>query len=105
VLSTIATSVSESLSQVLRWVYWWNSTEALPTVLIKLNNDFGIAGMSSEDLQAIVAAWQAGAISRDTMFELFRRGEILPDGRTNQDEAALIGKLPTTNGRELTRIN
>jgi hypothetical protein len=31
VLSTIATSVSESLSQVLRWVYWWNSTEALPT--------------------------------------------------------------------------
>jgi len=98
VLSTIATSVSESLSQVLRWVYWWNSTEALPTgltkaeVLIKLNNDFGIAGMSSEDLQAIVAAWQAGAISRDTMFELFRRGEILPDGRTNQDEAALIGK-------------
>ena len=52
--------------------------------------------MSSQDLQAIVAAWQAGAISRDTMFELFRRGEILPDGRTNQDEAALIGKLPTT---------
>ena len=45
--------------------------------------------MSSEDLQAIVAAWQAGAIS---MFELFRRGEILPDGRTNQDEESLIGK-------------
>ena len=58
VLSAIAASVSESLTQVLRWVYWWNSTEALPTgltkaeVLIKLNNDFGIAGMSSQDLQA-----------------------------------------------------
>jgi len=48
------------------------------------------AGMSSQDLQAIVAAWQAGALSKDTMFELFRRGEILLDGRTNQDEAALI---------------
>jgi hypothetical protein len=24
------------------------------------------------------------------MFELFRKGEILPDGRTNQDEEALI---------------
>ena len=68
-------------------------------MLIKLNNDFGIAGMSSEDLQAIVAAWQAGAISRDTMFELFRRGEILPDGRTNQDEAALIGKIPSANNQ------
>jgi len=45
---------------------------------------------TSQDLQAIVAAWQAGTLSKDTMFELFRRGEILPDGRTNQDEAALI---------------
>jgi len=48
--------------------------------------------MSSQDLQAVVGAWQAGTLSRDTMFELFRRGEILPDGRTNQDEAELIGK-------------
>ena len=38
----------------------------------------------------MVAAWQAGALSRDTMFELFQRGEILPDGRTNQDEAELV---------------
>ena len=102
-LSVIATSVSESLTQVLRWIYWWNTTLVLPTsdalpfglskaeVTVKLNTDFGIAGMSSQDLQAVVAAWQSGAISRDTMFELFRSGEILPDGRTNQDEANLIG--------------
>jgi hypothetical protein len=50
-----------------------------------------MAGMSSQDLQAVVAAWQSGAISRDTMFELFRSGEILPDGRTNEDEKTLIG--------------
>ncbi len=36
------------------------------------------------------AAWQAGAISQDTMFDLFRRGEVLPEGRTNAEEAALI---------------
>ena len=60
-------------------------------MLVKLNSDFGIAGLSSADLQAIVAAGQSGAISRDTMFELFRSGEILPDGRTNEDEAAPIG--------------
>jgi hypothetical protein len=28
------------------------------------------------------------------MFELFRKGEILPDGRTNEDEAKLIGEKP-----------
>jgi hypothetical protein len=96
VLGSLAGSVSESLTQVLRWVYWWNSTEAVPDavtdgeVLIKVNTDFSTKGMDSTELQAVVAAWQSGAISRDTMFELFRKGEILPDGRTNQDEEALI---------------
>jgi hypothetical protein len=56
--------------------------------------------MSSQDLQAVVAAWQAGAISNDTLFELFRRGEILPDGRTNQDEAALIAS--STQSQSIT---
>ena len=41
-------------------------------------------------MQAIVAAWQAGAISQDSMFDLFRRGEVLPEGRTNAEEATLI---------------
>ena len=100
VLSSIGSSISESLTQVLHWVYWWNSTETLPAdltkaeVTIKLNSDFGIAGLSSQDLTAVVSAWQAGAISRDTMFELFRTGEILPDGRSNQDEANLIAQNP-----------
>jgi hypothetical protein len=39
-----------------------------------------------------VAAWQAGAISRDTMSDLFRRGEVLPEGRTDEEEAALVAK-------------
>jgi hypothetical protein len=102
VLSAIATSVSESLTQVLEWVFWWNTSQVLPSteeipdaitsadVLIRLNTDFSLKGMSSQDLQAIVAAWQAGAISKDSMFELFRKGEILPDGRTNQDEEQLV---------------
>ncbi len=103
VLSAIGSSVSESLTQVLRWVFWWNSTEEIPDaitsadVLIQLNADFSLKGMSSQDLQAVVAAWQSGALSKDSMFELFRRGEILPDGRTNQDEAALIKAAGAVN--------
>src|SRR5436190_491245 len=106
VLSAISTSVSESLTQVLRWVFWWNSTEETPEAvtdsqaLVQLNTDFSLKGMSSQDLQAIVAAWQAAAISKDTMFELFRRGEILPDGRTNQDEAGLIAQGKAQTGDE-----
>ena len=55
-------------------------------VLIELNTDFSLKGLSAQDIQAVVAAWQAGAISRDTMTELFRRGEVLPEGRNVQEE-------------------
>ena len=98
ILGGVAFSVSESLTQVLRWIYWWNSTEALPDdvtdsqVLMTLNTDFSTKGLASQDVQAIVGAWQVGAISQDSMLELFRRGEVLPEGRTNEEEARLIGE-------------
>ena len=100
VLSAVSFSISESLSQVLRWVYWWNSTESMPgdigdkTVLVSLNADFTLNGMASNEITAVVAAWQAGAISRDTMFDLFRMGDVLPVGRSNEDEAKLVAGTP-----------
>jgi len=98
ILGNVALSVSESLTQVLRWVYWWNSTEELPDdvrseqVLMTLNTDFSTKGLASQDIQAIVGAWQAGGMSQDSMFDLFRRGEVLPEGRTNAEEAKLIAQ-------------
>ena len=61
-------------------------------MIIELNTDFSTKGLASQDIQAIVGAWQAGAISRDTMTELFRRGEVLPEGRTVHEEERLIDK-------------
>jgi hypothetical protein len=96
ILSNIATSLSESLTQVLRWAYWWNSTEETPDavdeqqVLLELNTDFSTKGMTAAEMAAVVKSWQSGAMSQDTMLELFRKGEILPDGRTNEEEAQLI---------------
>ncbi len=104
ILNTISFSVSASLTQVLRWVYWWNSTESIPDgigpdlVLANLNADFSITGMSALEITALVAAWQAGAISRETMFDLFRAGEVIAPGRTNEEEMNLVAadnkKLP-----------
>jgi hypothetical protein len=96
ILGNLALSVSASLTQVLAWAYWWNSTEASPDnvstdeVVMELNTDFSMKGMSAQELIAVVSAWQRGALSRDSMLDLFRRGEILPEGRTNEEEAALI---------------
>ena len=96
ILGNIAVNVSASLTQVLRWAYWWNSTEDMPEditneqVLLELNTDFSMKGMAPQEITAIVAAWQAGAISRDTMTDLFRRGEVLPEGRSTEEEMKLI---------------
>ena len=113
VLMTLALSVSDSVSQVLRWIYWWNSTEASPEtvsedlVLLQLNTDFSAKGLGSEELTAIVAAWQAGAISRETMFDLFRRGEVLPPGRTDAEERRLTAgtsNAECVNGTKGTEV-
>ena len=103
ILMTLALSVSDSISQVLRWVYWWNSTEPYPEdvseslVLIQINTDFTAKGLTSLELTAIVGAWQAGAISQATMFDLFRKGEVLPTGRTDNEEKHLIGQIGQEN--------
>jgi len=103
ILNTVSLSVSSSLTQVLRWVYWWNSTEPIPDaigpdlVLVTLNTDFSITGMSALEITALVAAWQAGAISQATMLDLFRAGEVIAPGRTNDEEINLLAtqKQPT----------
>jgi hypothetical protein len=103
ILNTVSLSISSSLTQVLRWVYWWNSTEHFPDdigpdlVLATLNTDFSITGMSALEITALVAAWQAGAISQSTMLDLFRAGEVIAPGRTNEEEINLLAtqKPPT----------
>jgi hypothetical protein len=98
VLGNLAQSVGASLTQVLRWAYWWNSTEEWPDdigrdqVAMELNTDFSTKGLSAQEVTAVVQAWQSGALSRESMMELFRRGEVLPEGRTNEEEAGLIQK-------------
>ena len=51
-------------------------------------------GALGKNLVAMVKAWQSGALSRDSMLDIFRRGEVLPEGRTNEEEVRLIRKAP-----------
>jgi len=93
-------AVTASLNDVLRWVYWWHSTEALPEDVsaqqlhYELNTDFEASTLGAKELTALVAAWQHGAISRDTLLHNLRTGEVLPPARTNEQEMELIRKEP-----------
>jgi hypothetical protein len=108
ILNTVSLSVSAGLTQVLRWVYWWNSTEPIPDaigsdlVLCTLNADFSVTGMSFQEIAALVAAWQAGAISQATMLDLFRAGEVIAPGRTNDEEIKLLAGEKVLAGRSTT---
>jgi hypothetical protein len=100
IIAGISASVTASLNDVLRWVYWWHSTEAAPGdvtaehISYQLNSDFEATMMSATEITALVAAWQTGAISRDTLLHNFRTGEILPPARTNDQEMELIKNEP-----------
>jgi hypothetical protein len=59
-------------------------------VCVKLNTDFETAHLNGPELTALVSAWQAGAISRDTLLHNLRQGEILPPGRSGEQEGELI---------------
>ena len=73
---------------------WWIEGGKLDSlsgkVSFTMNTDLGARAMSGEEITAVVAAWRAGAISRDTMLERLKRGEVLPDGRSVAQERALI---------------
>jgi hypothetical protein len=79
----------------MRWVYWWHTV--IPdqsdvdeeTVCVKLNTDFETAHLNGHDLAALVSAWQAGAISQNTLLHNLRQGEILPPGRSDEEELRL----------------
>jgi hypothetical protein len=62
-----------------------------------MNTDLSARAISGEDITAVVAAWRAGAISRETMLERLKRGEVLPEGRTVAQERALIYRIPGVN--------
>ena len=52
----------------------------------------GVGLLSAPEITAVVEAWKAGAISRDTMLEYFKRRELLPEGRTAGEERERVNK-------------
>jgi hypothetical protein len=86
------------LTQVTRWANCRNSAEVWPDEVTKdpanmeRDKDFSTKGPDALEFTAVMEAWQSGVLSRDSMMELFRRGEVLPEGRTNEEAAALIAR-------------
>lgn len=83
VLAAMAMLTSWQLTKMLRFMAQWSGIDA--DVKAKLNTDYNPVGMTAQELQAHVAAWQSGAISYKSLFMALKRGEVIADN-TDYDE-------------------
>lgn len=93
-LGNIVASLNQSLTRVMQLAHWWivgvlRPSEA-PGVFFAMNTDLASRRLSAEEITAVVEAWKGGGISRDSMLDALKRGEVLPEGRTVAHEKALI---------------
>jgi hypothetical protein len=63
-------------------------------VTFELNKDFVGTPLSAQDLTALIAAWQSGAISQETLFKNLKAGELYDDTDTFEDEQSKIDANP-----------
>ena len=63
---------------------------AIEDAKVELNSDFLPTQAPAQTLTAMVAAWQAGAVSHDSLWRFLAEGELVDPQRTAEDEAKLI---------------
>jgi hypothetical protein len=84
-LGSLVASLNQSLTRVLQLANWWiegGDAAGAPGVSIAMNTDLAARAISAELLAAVLATWRAGGLSRESMLEFLKRGEVLPEGRT-----------------------
>lgn len=91
ILSAITNAVSQGLNKCLEIIAMWEGTEP---ATIQLNEDYLDQPMSAQDLQALVQAWQQGAISDETLFYNLKVGEVMDEYTTFEEEQSRIANQP-----------
>lgn len=97
VLAAMANRVSEGMTRVLTIMRDWSSASG--DVAVQLNTDYSVAGMTAQELLALVQSWQTGAISHQTLFYNLQQGEMVQEGVTFEDEQARINNAPPSGGQ------
>mgnify|MGYP003647179137 FL=1 len=81
-------SVQEGIAKALSILAEWEGVSG--DIKVALNTDFVDTKIDAGDLAALREAWQSGAISHETFLYNMKKGEILPDDTTIEDEKDLI---------------
>lgn len=91
-LAAVAKCVSAGMEQVLTVFARWAGAPG--TIRYQLNRQFMPTPMSPQKLAALMASWQQGGISHQTLFDNLQRGEVIAPDVTFADEQARIDSAP-----------
>lgn len=88
----IANAVSECLTKALTFLSTWAGVEPVTTgaegatpLEYWLNPDINPAGLTAQQVTALLGAWQGGAITLEDLFKAFQAGEIIDATKTYAD--------------------
>jgi Domain of unknown function (DUF4055) len=98
-LASIVKLMGDQLSNMLIFMAdWYGSPQ---DVTVTLNTDYLPAGVTAQELTALMQAYQAGGISYQVLFDNLKRGEIIGDGVTIEEEMTNIqdGQMNLANGQ------
>lgn len=94
-IATIVDNISSQIQQIIAMKMMWDVTKYNEDELaFSLNRDFIQILLEPNAQISLVKSWIDGAISFDTMFEAFKKGEIIPAERTKEQELKLIKANP-----------
>ena len=86
-LYSIVGSIQNQLDNVCSITASWIGASSFIT---KINKDFVSSKLDPTSLLSLVTAWQEGAISKQTMFDNLKQGEIVNNNSDFEEEEALI---------------
>jgi len=92
ILAAIANSISLALEKALKMMADWAGISG--EIEYQLNRDYAPVILDAQGLTALVGAWQSGAISDQTLFDSLKRGDVIADDVTFEDEQARKDSAP-----------
>lgn len=84
-LTGIAQTTAAGLEKALRNIAIWIGANP-DEVVVTPNLEFFERRMSAQEIQALVAAWQSGAMSHRALFERLQQGGVIHEDKTYEDE-------------------
>lgn len=96
-LAAMAQSLSLGVTSVLTWFAQWAGIDG--EVKYEINRDFQPVRLDAQGLTALVGAWQAGAISDQTLFDNLQGGEVIePDVTFEEEQSRITESGPKLSG-------